>query len=127
MPWYTDPSLRNCRHIIIKDICRDMLIGAYEHEKFSPQPVILNVELFVKTGCEEDRLENAYNYDEVIETVDSVIKNGHIQLQETLVDCVASGLLENPLVYAVLVRSEKTKAYELVKSAAVEIFKVRHD
>ena len=122
MPWYTDPSLRNCRHIIIKDICRDMIIGAYEHE-----PVILYVELFFKSGCEVDRLENAYNFDEVIETVDSVIKNGHIQLQETLVDCVASGLLENPLVYAVLVRSEKTKAYELVKSAAVEIFKVRHD
>ena len=126
MPWYTEPSLQNCRHIIIKDICRDMMIGAYEHEKLAPQPVILNIELFVRTNCEGDRLENAYNYDEVIQAVDSVIERGHIQLQETLVDSIADGLLKNPMVYAVLVKSEKTGAYEQVKSAGVEIFKVHH-
>ena len=96
------------------------MIGAYEHEKLAPQPVILNIELFVRTNCEGDRLENAYNYDEVIQAVDSVIK------QETLVDSIADGLLKNPMVYAVLVKSEKTGAYEQVKSASAEIFKVHH-
>lgn len=127
MPWYTDSTLKNCRHIILKDIQKNMMIGAYEHEKLAPQPVLINVELFVKTSLEQDCLENAYNYDEVMKAIDTVLAGGHIQLQETLVESIAQQLLENPLVQAVLVRSEKTNAYEQVKSAGVEIFKVRHD
>ena len=127
MPWYCDPQLKDCRHIIIRDIERNMMIGAYEHEKQAPQPVVINVELFVRTADESDQLENAYNYDEVITTIDRVLGQGHICLQETLVDSLAQQLLNNPLIQAVVVRSEKTKAYPDVKSAAVEIFRVRHD
>ena len=112
MPWYCDPQLKNCRHIVIKDVERNMMIGAYDHEKQAPQPVVINVELFVRTADEGDQLENAYNYDEVM---------------ETLVDSLAQQLLNNPLVQAVVVRSEKTKAYPDVKSASVEIFRVCHD
>ena len=54
MTWYTDPLLKNCRHIIIEDIQKEMMIGAYEHEKSSTQPVIINVELFVLTHAEDD-------------------------------------------------------------------------
>lgn len=127
MPWYCDPQLKNCRHIVIKDVERNMMIGAYDHEKQAPQPVVINVELFVRTADEGDQLENAYNYDEVIEAIDKVLGQGHICLQETLVDSLALQLLNNPQVQAVVVRSEKTKAYPDVKSASVEIFRARHD
>ena len=127
MTWYTDPLLKNCRHIIIEDIQKEMMIGAYEHEKSSTQPVIINVELFVHTQAEDDHLENAYNYDEVIRVVDQVLASGHICLQETLIERIANELLRNSLVKAVLVKSQKTRAYEQVKSAGVEIFKVQHD
>ena len=127
MTWYTDPLLKNCRHIIIEDIQKEMMIGAYEHEKSSTQPVIINVELFVLTHAEGDQLQNAYNYDEVIRAIDQVLAGGHICLQETLVERIADELLRNSLVKAVLVKSQKTRAYEQVKSAGVEIFKVQHD
>ena len=127
MSWYCDPQLKNCRHIIIRDVERNMMIGAYEYEKQAPQPVLINVELFVRTCDEGDELENAYNYDEVIKAIDKVLGQGHICLQETLVDHLAQELLNNPLVQAVVVRSEKTKAYPDVKSAAVGIFRARHD
>ena len=127
MPWYSDPLLKNCRHIIIKDVERNMMIGAYEHEKLTTQPVLINVELFVRTTCEGDRLENAYNYDEVIRAIDAVLGKGHICLQETLVDAIAQHLLKNSQVQAVIVKSEKTRAYPNVRSAAVEIYKTRHD
>ena len=71
--------------------------------------------------------QNGTNYDEVIEAIDKVLEQGHICLQETLVDSLAQQLLNNPLVQAVVVRSEKTKAYPDVKSASVEIFRVCHD
>lgn len=127
MTWYTDPLLKNCRHIIIEDIQKEMMIGAYEHEKQSAQPVIINVELFVLTRAEGDQLQHAYNYDEVIRAIDQVLAGGHICLQETLVERIADELLRNSLVKAVLVKSQKTRAYERVKSAGVEIFKVQHD
>ena len=104
-----------------------MMIGAYEHEKQSAQPVIINVELFVLTRAEGDKLQHAYNYDEVIRAIDQVLAGGHICLQETLVERIADELLRNSLVKAVLVKSQKTRAYERVKSAGVEIFKVQHD
>ena len=103
------------------------MIGAYETEKLAAQPVIINVELFVNTQNEDDDLNNAYNYDEVIETIDSILNQGHICLQETLVELIAQRLLKNPLLTAVIVRSEKTRAYPDVKSAAVEIFKVCYE
>ena len=127
MTWYVDPLLRNCRHIVIKDIHRDVFIGAYEHETHTKQPVLINIEVFVKTADEEDRLDNAYNYDEVIQAVDLALNRSHICLQETLIDAIASNLFNNPLVQAVLVKSEKTQAYSDVKSAGVEIFRTRHD
>lgn len=127
MSWYCDPLLKNCRHILITDVKRNMMIGAYETEKLAAQPVIINVELFVNTQNEDDDLNNAYNYDEVIETIDSILNQGHICLQETLVELIAQRLLKNPLLTAVIVRSEKTRAYTDVKSAAVEIFKVCYE
>lgn len=127
MSWYNNPLLKDSRHIFIKDIEKNMLIGAYEHEKVAAQPVIINVELFVNTQNEGDDLSNAYNYDEVIETIDAILSEGHICLQETLVDLIAERLLRNPLLVAVVVRSEKTQVYLGVKSAGVEIFRVRHD
>ena len=127
MSWYCDPLLKNCRHILITDVKRNMMIGAYETEKLAAPPVIINVELFVNTQNEDDDLNNAYNYDEVIETIDSILNQGHICLQETLVELIAQRLLKNPLLTAVIVRSEKTRAYPDVKSAAVEIFKVCYE
>ena len=127
MSWYCDPLLKNCRHILITDVKRNMMIGAYETEKLAAQPVIINVELFVNTQNEDDDLNNAYNYDEVIETIDSILNQGHICLQETLVELIAQRLLKNPLLTAVIVRSEKTRAYPDVKSAAVEIFTVCYE
>ena len=127
MCWYTDPLLKTCRHIVIKDIQKNISIGAYEHEMHGKQPVIINVEVFVQTENEKDQLDNAYNYDEVIQTIDAVLQGGHICLQETLIDKIANKLLNNQLVLAVLVRSEKTQAYPNVKSAAVEIFRTQHD
>lgn len=127
MTWYIDPLLRSCRHIVIKDIHRNIFIGAYEHETHAKQPVVINVEVFVKTVNEKDLLENAYNYDKVLDAVDRVLKEQHICLQETLVDSIANNLLNDPLVQAVLVKSEKTQAYPDVKSAGVEIFRTHNE
>ena len=74
-----------------------------------------------------EHLCKEYGSKRVLEDVTLQLEQGHICLQETLVDSLAQQLLNNPLVQAVVVRSEKTKAYPDVKSASVEIFRVCHD
>ena len=54
MTWYLVPELRHCRRIILRDIEREIFIGAYEHEKQAPQPVLLNIEVYVRTHAEDD-------------------------------------------------------------------------
>lgn len=129
MTWYLVPELRHCRRIILRDIEREIFIGAYEHEKQAPQPVLLNIEVYVRTHAEDDQLEKAYNYDLVLQTIDRVLTEQPFALQETLVDKIAHSLLRHPLVKAVLVRSEKTQAYSTATSAGIEIFKMKeaHD
>ncbi len=126
MTWYLHPQLSNCRRIILKNIRRDLFIGAYDNEKEARQPVVINIELFVTTDHENDDLNNAYNYDQAVEVVDRLIDGPHIDLQETLVDKIAQDLLTDKRVSAVLVRSEKTQAYPTVDSAGVEIFRIKN-
>ncbi len=126
MTWYLHPQLSNCRRIILKNIRRDIFIGAYDNEKEARQPVVINIELFVTTDHENDDLNNAYNYDQAVEVVDRLIDGPHIDLQETLIDKIAQDLLTDKRVSAVLVRSEKTQAYPTVDSAGVEIFRIKN-
>mgnify|MGYP002961332077 CR=1 FL=1 len=126
MSWFMHPKLKNCRRIFLKNIRRQMFIGAYEHEKKAAQLVIINIELYVTTDNELDDLSNAYNYDKAIEIVDEVIQSPHIALQETLIDRISEQLLKDYRVRAVLVRSEKPQAYDTADSAGVEIFRIRN-
>lgn len=126
MTWYLHPQLSNCRRIILKNIRRDLFIGAYDNEKEARQPVVINIELFVTTDHENDDLNNTYNYDLAVEAVDRLIDGPHIDLQETLIDKIAQDLLTDKRVCAVLVRSEKTQAYPTVDSAGVEIFRIKN-
>lgn len=127
MTWYLNNDLKGCRRIILRDINRQVRIGAYDHERLAPQPVIFNIEVFVNTSNEGDNIDNAYNYDLIVETVDRVIAQGHIDLQETLIERIASELLVHHTVRAVLVRSEKTEAYSNIRSAGIEIFREKND
>lgn len=127
MTWYLDPKLKRCRRIVLRDIARQVQIGAYDHERLASQPVIFNIEVFVTTSNEGDDIANAYNYDLIVEAVDQVIASGHIDLQETLIEAIASTLLVHPAVHAVLVRSEKTQAYPNIRSAGIEIFREKND
>jgi len=62
------------------------------------------------------------DYDFVRTTIRRRIEQGHINLQETLVDDIAQALLAHPGVAAVRVASEKPDVYEDVEAVGVEVF-----
>lgn len=119
-----DHLLLHCRKLSIFDYATDMFIGAYADERLQTQPVIFNVDVWVRMAdsCSLS-LEGVYDYTTIPQIIDSVIANGHVDLQETLVDLIADRLLSDPRVQAVRVSSRKPQAYPKCRGIGVEIFK----
>ena len=53
------------------------------------------------------------------------VEQGHINLQETLIDDIARVLLAHPAVRAVRVSSEKSDVYEDVDAVGIEIMRFK--
>ena len=65
-------------------------IGAYQHERLLPQRLRLNVSVYVEKGAAPvSELSEVFNYDRVIEAIEAVVQEGHIDLQETLLERTA--------------------------------------
>lgn len=125
MTWLLDPRLAECRRIFVHNYVVDVNIGIHEHEKQGAQRLALNVDLFVALAMStprHDKLHEVVDYDFVRLTIRHRIAQGHINLQETLVDDLARAMLAHPAVRAVRVSSEKPDVYEDVDAVGIEVF-----
>ena len=128
MTWLLDPRLAECRRIFVRNFVVDANIGIHDHERRGAQRLRLNVDLFVALSMStprHDRLHEVVDYDFVRHTIHQRIAQGHINLQETLIDDVARALLAHPAVRAVRVASEKPDVYEDVEAVGIEVFQFR--
>jgi dihydroneopterin aldolase len=123
-----DARLADCRRIFLRDYVVEANIGVHAHEKNGAQRVTFNIEVFVPLAVStprHDRIHEVVDYDFVRVTVARRISQGHINLQETLIDDVARALLAHPAVRAVRVASEKNNVYEDVAAVGVEVFQFK--
>ena len=119
-----DARLADCRRIFLRNYVVDANIGIHAHEKNGAQRVALNVDVFVPLSLStphHDRIHEVIDYDFIRLTIKHRIEQGHINLQETLVDDVARALLAHPAVRAVRVSSEKPDVYDDVDAVGIEI------
>jgi dihydroneopterin aldolase len=126
--WLLDPRLAHCRRIFLREVLLDANIGIHDFERKGAQRLVINVDLFVPLAVStprHDRIAEVLDYDFVRLAIRRRIEQGHINLQETLVDDIAQALLAHPGVTAVRVASEKPDVYEDVEAVGVEIFRFR--
>ena len=119
-----DARLTDCRRIFLRNYVVDANIGIHAHEKNGAQRVALNVDVFVPLSLStprHDRIHEVIDYDFIRLAIMHRIEQGHINLQETLVDDVARALLAHPAVRAVRVSSEKPDVYDDVDAVGIEI------
>ncbi len=124
------PKLRNCRRFFLRNFEVPIQIGVYDFEKNGAQRVFINVDLFIplaKSTPVNDRLDEVIDYSFIRDTLAARTAEGHINLQETLIDDVAKRLLEHPDVIAVRVSSEKPDAYADCDSVGVEVFRFKDE
>ena len=123
-----DPRLVACRRIFLRNYVVDANIGIHEHERRGAQRLALNVDLYVSLSMStprHDKLHEVVDYDFVRLTIKHRIEQGHINLQETLVDDLARAMLAHPAVRAVRVSSEKPDVYDDVDAVGIEVFRFK--
>ncbi|HEX7156831.1 MAG TPA: dihydroneopterin aldolase [Burkholderiaceae bacterium] len=128
MTWLLDPRLARCRRIFLRDFALDASIGVHAAEKRGSQRLLVSVDVFVplsRSTPRSDRIQEVVDYDFIRAAIERRIAQGHIHLQETLVDDLARGLLEHPDVVAVRITSEKTEVYPRVAGVGVEVLRFK--
>ena len=119
-----DPRLADCRRLFLRNYVVDANIGIHAIEKEGAQRLALNVDLYVPLALStprHDRIHEVVDYDFIRLTIRHRLEQGHINLQETLVDDIARSLLAHPAVRAVRVSSEKPDVYADVDAVGVEV------
>ncbi|MDR0934134.1 MAG: dihydroneopterin aldolase [Burkholderiaceae bacterium] len=124
------PRLADCRRVFLRNCEIAVRIGAHDHEKTQPQRLIVNIDLFIPLAIStpvRDDLSEVVDYAFVRETLDALAARGHINLQETFCDALASQLLAHPGIRAVRATIEKPDIYDNAESIGVEVFHIREN
>jgi dihydroneopterin aldolase len=122
------PSLIDCRRLFLRDYEVWINIGVHDFEKKGEQRVLINVDLYVPLALStpsHDRLSEVLDYDFIRRTIAQRVAQGHVHLQETLVDDVLRAMLAHPNVRAARVSTEKPDVYPDCEAVGVEVFAVK--
>lgn len=123
-----DPRLADCRRLFLRDYDVRIRIGVHDFEKLAEQRVLFNVELFVplaESTPSADALHEVVDYDFIRRTIADRVRQGHIQLQETLADDILKAMLSHPRVRAARVSTEKPDVYPDCAAVGVEVFAIK--
>lgn len=120
-------AVRAIRHVFVRDLEIDALLGVYEHEKQATQKILVNIDLTVsEAGPEhEDRITGVVCYEQIVNKVKDIVANGHVNLVETMAEQMAAACLDDPRVLTARIRVEKPEAFPDVGSVGVEIERTR--
>jgi len=119
-----DPRLADCRRLFVRNLIVDANIGVHAVEKEGAQRLSIDVDLYVPLAVstpKHDRIHEVVDYDFIRLTIHHRVEQGHINLQETLVDDIARTLLAHPAVRAVRVASAKPDVYPDVDAVGIEV------
>ena len=87
-----DTRLADCRRIFLRNYVLDANIGVHAHEKNGAQRIALNVDVFVPLALStprHDRIHEVVDYDFIRLAISHRVEQGHINLQETLIDDIS--------------------------------------
>ena len=118
--------MNECRKLFLEGLEVQTRIGIHDFELNKPQRLIIDVELYVPLSLStpsSDAIHEVVDYDFIREVVFERIAQGHINLQESLVDDLLSTLLNHPGVKAARVSSYKPDVYPDCNAVGVEVFR----
>ena len=119
------PRLMDCRRLFLRNYEVWINIGVHDFEKRGEQRVLINVDLYIPLALSTptaDELDEVVDYDFIRRSIALRVQQGHVHLQETLVDDVLRLMLAHPRVKAARVATEKPDVYPDCDAVGVEVF-----
>ena len=114
------------RRIFVRDLKLTASIGVLDHERETPQDLIVTITLDVDDRpLARDHIEEAVDYRRPVEHARAILEAGHIDLVETFAERLAEACLAEPGVLAAQIRVEKPAAIPGAAAAGVEITRHR--
>lgn len=112
--------------VLVRDLVLASRIGVYSHEKHADQRVRINLELTcLEHPAINDDHGNVVCYAEVVEGIRDLLRDGHINLVETMAERIAAMCLEDHRVVGAKVRVEKLDVMPEASAVGVEIERYR--
>ena len=125
MTLLTHPALADCRRLFLRNYEVPVNIGVHDFEKLGAQRLLFNVDLYVplaQSTPTADSIDEVVDYDFIRQTIQARVQQGHVQLQETLVDELLRAMLAHPGVRAARVSTEKPDVYPDCDAVGCEVF-----
>ena len=114
------------RHVFVRDLEVMAVIGIYDHEKVTPQRLVINIDLSVREAATmADEISHVVSYEIIAKKVEQIVAEGHVNLVETLCEKIAQSCLRDGRVVAARVRVEKPDIIPNARSVGVEIERSR--
>jgi 7,8-dihydroneopterin aldolase/epimerase/oxygenase len=115
------------RHVFVRDLDVMATLGIHEHEKLTPQRIVVSIDLSVSEGGgpRHDDISSVVSYEIVVKKVEAIIAEGHVNLVETLAEKIAAACLKDKRVMAARVRIEKPDIIPNAKSVGIEIERIK--
>lgn len=115
------------RHVFVRDLEVMATLGIHEHERLTPQRIIVSIDLSVSEGegPVHDDISSVVSYEIVVKKVEAIIAEGHVNLVETLAEKFAAACLKDKRVMAARVRIEKPDIIANAKSVGIEIERIK--
>lgn len=113
--------------IFITDLVLDMMIGVYDHEKITSQPVRINVTMTVRDhmGPINDDYHNVVCYETIANSIKKLVQEEHINLVETLAERISEICLSHQRVTEATIKVEKLSAVKDAVSVGIEIMRAK--
>lgn len=110
--------------IFIRDLVLDCNIGVYAEEKGVTQQISFTVEAYLADGVKSiaDDIDEVPSYADIIDGIEAIARQGHIELVETFAERIAAHCLADRRIAAVKIRLEKL---ERGPRRGVEIYRTR--
>jgi dihydroneopterin aldolase len=115
------------RRIFLRDLKVMADIGIHDFEKTAPQPLLINIDLWVREPKADiaDNIANVLDYDFIRDGAVALVKGQRFNLQETLVHAILELCFTRPQVLVARVSSAKTDVYPDVAAAGYEATRIR--
>ena len=126
IPYISKIEQKNVYKIFVKDLEVMCSIGIYPEEKRTKEKIVINVVLWVKneTGSSDD-IDNYLDYEFISTEINNLVKDDHLNLQETLCAKILEICISKNEVLAANVCIEKPSAYKGCKSIGCEMFEIK--